>query len=290
MIIAELCQNHNGDLNVLNEMIYKAKEAGAWACKIQSFFADDLAEGWTSDYDRLKKLELDFDKHQIFYNTCKKIDIVPMTSVYDFRYTKELNDIGFKHIKIGSAQAKDTALIMRLCVAGFDVYVSTGGQNAHTLKLPTSVKCVMHCISKYPSAWNEAGILRMLSLGRHNPNAAMGFSDHTDPDAFNWDLPVKTAIYIGAQYVEKHFTILPKSETKDGKVSITFAQLKELCDFDRLTKDEQMASTPMLGMFFCNKSQDEIELIERYRNRWKSSRQNGLLSIAPQPETDQTLA
>lgn len=272
-------------------MVYKSKEAGAWACKIQSFFADDLAEGWKSDYDRLKRLELDFDKHQIFYNACKKLDIIPMTSVYDFKYVKDLNDIGFKHIKIGSAQAHDIQLIMRLVVGGFEVFVSTGGKNACDVRLPTSVRCVMHCVSKYPSHWTEAGLLRMLTLNRHNPNAAMGFSDHTDPDAFNWDLPVKTAILIGAKYIEKHFTILPKSETKDGKVSINFEQLKDICAFDRLTKNEQLEATPSLGLFFSDKTTDEIELIERYKGRWKqNSPQKGLLSIVASPETENSSA
>ena len=41
-IIAEFCQNHNGDFELLKEMIHAAKEAGATYGKIQAIFANDL--------------------------------------------------------------------------------------------------------------------------------------------------------------------------------------------------------------------------------------------------------
>ena len=39
-IIAEFCQNHNGDFELLKEMVYAAKENGADYAKIQTIFAD----------------------------------------------------------------------------------------------------------------------------------------------------------------------------------------------------------------------------------------------------------
>ena len=43
IIIAEFCQNHNGDLNLLKEMVWAAAEAGATYAKVQSMWADELA-------------------------------------------------------------------------------------------------------------------------------------------------------------------------------------------------------------------------------------------------------
>ena len=42
-IIAELCQNHNGDLSLMKEMVSAAAEAGATYAKVQSMLADDLS-------------------------------------------------------------------------------------------------------------------------------------------------------------------------------------------------------------------------------------------------------
>jgi sialic acid synthase SpsE len=43
IIIAEFCQNHNGDLKILKEMVWAAAEAGATYAKVQSMLADELA-------------------------------------------------------------------------------------------------------------------------------------------------------------------------------------------------------------------------------------------------------
>ena len=42
MIIAEFCQNHNGNNLILEKMIKAAKNGGAKFAKIQSILADDL--------------------------------------------------------------------------------------------------------------------------------------------------------------------------------------------------------------------------------------------------------
>ena len=41
-LIAELCQNHNGDEYLLNKMIEDALEGGATHIKVQSIFSNDL--------------------------------------------------------------------------------------------------------------------------------------------------------------------------------------------------------------------------------------------------------
>ena len=74
-IIAELCQNHNGDLKILEEMVHAASESGAKFAKIQSMLSKDLThrkrfdeglvEGgevrvrkrpYDAEYERLSKL------------------------------------------------------------------------------------------------------------------------------------------------------------------------------------------------------------------------------------------
>ena len=81
-IIAELCQNHNGDIKILEEMVHAASEAGADYAKIQSLHSDELThrkrfddgliEGnkvkvikrpFKNEYDRLKKLDLSETDH-----------------------------------------------------------------------------------------------------------------------------------------------------------------------------------------------------------------------------------
>ena len=91
IIIAEACQNHNGDLKILKDMIYAAKDAGADYIKIQSMLADELSyrerfengvveNGLTKvirrpyqpEYDRLKNLDLNDDDHSWFVEECHR--------------------------------------------------------------------------------------------------------------------------------------------------------------------------------------------------------------------------
>ena len=89
-IIAELCQNHNGDIKILEEMVHAASESGADYAKIQSLhsselthrkrFDEGLIEGgkvkvikrdYLSEYERLKKLDLEEEDHLKFLDPLK---------------------------------------------------------------------------------------------------------------------------------------------------------------------------------------------------------------------------
>ena len=76
-IIAELCQNHNGDLGTLKEMVVKAKYSGADIVKIQSIKANSLTKRdkyesyrkYSDEYQRLASLELSMDDELEFIHT-----------------------------------------------------------------------------------------------------------------------------------------------------------------------------------------------------------------------------
>ena len=91
-IIAELCQNHNGDIKILQEMVHAAAESGADFAKIQSIdstelthrsrFDEGLVEGgkikvikrpFKAELERLSKLDLSEKQHQLFIEYCKNI-------------------------------------------------------------------------------------------------------------------------------------------------------------------------------------------------------------------------
>ena len=67
----------------------------------------------------------------------------------------------------------------------------------------------------------------------------VGFSDHTKVKDTGL-LACKIALAMGADVIERHFTILEESLTKDGPVSINPSQLKELKNFASLSRHERM--------------------------------------------------
>ena len=121
IFIAELCQNHNGDFEILKDMIYAAKESGADYVKIQNIFADMLSHrkkfdngleenGVTKvinrpydlEYARLKKLELSYDQQAQFIEICEKAGVKPLTTVFTRDSVNKIKELGFKNIKIAS--------------------------------------------------------------------------------------------------------------------------------------------------------------------------------------------
>ena len=111
-IIAEACQNHNGDRTVLKEMITAAKDAGADIIKIQSMLAEDLTQRpqfetgikdsakaktiqrpYKPEYARLKPMDLDDDAHRWFIAECQKAGIKPMTTIFSWSRLKFLTSL-----------------------------------------------------------------------------------------------------------------------------------------------------------------------------------------------------
>jgi len=272
VIIAELCQNHRGNLTVLREMVGEAARAGAKFAKIQTFFADDLARRWRDRYNHYKELELSWSDHEKFVGYCLSEGITPMTSVYNPRYLSQLNEIGFRHIKVGSADAQNEHLIRFINVNGMKSYVSTGGQDLSGIpKGLKGIECYFHCVSKYPGNYKEANLSRFIRMKEYFPNTKIGFSDHTFPEDPNALLPSMVASALGAAYIEKHFTICCRSLTKDGGVSINFKQLKKLCEFHERTTDFKLTMLPEIpvDLFRDNMDQEEKEIIQKYQGRWK---------------------
>jgi sialic acid synthase SpsE len=264
MIIAEFCQNHLGDMDLLHQMVIKAREAGAWAGKIQSFFADDLTDEWKHDYDRIKKCELDWDKHRQFVVWCNAVGLVPMTSVYSARYAQQIWNAGFQHVKIGSAQCMDTSLILGYIQAGFKTILSTGGHELKDIPKLGPLFAVLHCVSQYPMDPRNADLTRMLLIRKWWPTAMIGFSDHSAGSVASC-----MAMVLGAQVIERHFTLLEGSKTKDGPVSIGFDALKSLCDYDKLSLQDKLDRDTKAGMLVYPKTQAEKDLIAKYKTRWK---------------------
>ena len=89
-IIAEAGVNHNGSIDLAYKLIDVAAKAGANAIKFQTFKAENLVirdakkadyqkqSGNTDDsqFDMLKKLELDLDDHKNLIDYCNKKGII----------------------------------------------------------------------------------------------------------------------------------------------------------------------------------------------------------------------
>jgi N,N'-diacetyllegionaminate synthase len=298
IIIAEFCQNHKGDRKLLGEMIAAAQANGADYAKIQTIFSADLTKRerfengvtlpdgtvktikrpYQPEYDRLHPMDLTMDDYAWFVEECNRVGIKPLTTIFSRHRAADMAKLGWKDVKVASYDCASLPMIEDLAAHFEHLFISTGStydwEIARTAQaLKDHSFSFLHCITIYPTPLHELHLRRMNWLRGFTPS--VGFSDHTSV-AQDGSKAALAALAMGAEIVERHFTILPSSETKDGPVSMNPAQLKELTDFAKLPIHERLArvrqSMPefdqMLGQEQRPLSPTELLNRDYYRGRF----------------------
>ena len=264
-IIAEICQNHKGDRKILAEMIHAAKDAGADIVKGQIIFSEDLVprdrfeEGivesngvrkaikrpYQSEYLRLSQLDLAEDDYRFFIEEADRAGVTPMLTVFSRGRIPLSAALPWKErlVKVASYDCGSFPMIRELTKHFNHLIVSTGAtfdeeiaETAAILRESGKSYAMLHCVTSYPNTLEMCNLARIGWLKQFAPE--VGWSDHTlvERDGLK---AAKVAIMLGADYIERHFTILPVGETKDGPVSITPKLLRELVEFARMPREEQ---------------------------------------------------
>jgi N,N'-diacetyllegionaminate synthase len=262
-IIADFCQNHNGNFEILKSMINEAADAGAHFGKMQTIFADSLSyredfengrldsdgkvlaikRPYNPEYERLKKLELTYKEHEEFIKECNNAGIIPLTSVFTIDSIPMIKDMGWKFVKVASYDCGSLPLIKELSNHFEELIISTGAtydyeiENAANYLNNINKKfSFLHCVTIYPTPLEYMNLKRMEYLRKFTDS--VGLSEHSLVERDGVKASI-AAIYLGADVIERHFTILPADSTKDGKVSIRSEHIKELINFSNLSKKEQ---------------------------------------------------
>jgi sialic acid synthase SpsE len=131
----------------------------------------------------------------------------------------------------------------------------------------------LHCVTIYPTPLSELHLRRIDWLRQYAP--IVGFSDHTlyERDGLTG---TKAAIWYGAEIIERHFTILDRTKTKDGPVSISPDDVRELVAFAEASKADQRAELRerisdievVLGKPTREMSEAELKNRDYYRGRF----------------------
>jgi N,N'-diacetyllegionaminate synthase len=246
LIIAEAGVNHNGSVEIAKNLIDKAKECGADAVKFQSFKADELVSRKAekasyqklttnaneSQYEMIKKLELDESVHRELLNYCNQKEIEFLSSPFDLESIDLLNNLGLSTIKIPSGQITDFLYLKKIGALSKKVILSTGMANLreikdalHILTASGTAKehiTILHCNTEYPTPFEDVNLRAMLTI-RNTFNVKVGYSDHTS----SIEVPI-AAVALGATVIEKHFTLDRNMIGPDHKASLEPPELKSM--------------------------------------------------------------
>ena len=205
LFIAEIGMNHNGNLDLCNELVRQAKWAGADIAKFQL--------GWRDKPDEINHIDRKRLEHLI--ETCNYYDIEFMTSIFHEEALDLTRGLELKRYKIASRTLIDNPqLVKDILDLNKQTFISLGMWESKELPFPEYNNVdYLWCKSMYPTTpWDLKNMPKDFTKLKID-----GFSDHS----IGIEIPL-TAIARGATIIEKHFT-LDKSDTtiRDHSLSLT---------------------------------------------------------------------
>jgi len=245
-IIAEAGVNHNGSIKLAKKLIDVASEAGVDAVKFQTFKAEHLVSKNTqkadyqkettdaseSQFDMIKKLELDVDTHLELIAYCKSKNIMFLSTPFDHESIDMLNDLGLEIFKIPSGEITNLPYLRHIGRLGKKVILSTGmadiGEIEDALDILVEAGTskddinVLHANTMYPTPMEDVNLRAMLTIG-NTFDIAYGYSDHT----LGIEVDI-AAVALGASVIEKHFTLDKSMDGPDHKASLEPQELSAM--------------------------------------------------------------
>lgn len=267
-IIAEAGINHNGDLGLAKELVDIADEAGADFVKFQSFVTSALVSKTTSQakyqidnnksdasqFKMLSQYELTFEEQIELFEYCQQKSVQFLTTAFDnMSLDFVCNTLGMKTIKISSGDLTSLPFLTNIATRFDDIILSTGmgtlsdiqsavasilfakehGEPSDKKELdivwsePSLLKrlgelTILHCTTNYPARLGEINLRAMETL-RRAFGTKVGYSDHTQGNHVSI-----AAVAMGAEVIEKHFTINRNMDGPDHLASLEPDELKNL--------------------------------------------------------------
>ena len=206
-------------------MISEAAKAGIHAVKFQTYKAETLAsknspyywdireEPMDSQYKLFKKFDsFGFAEYAELAQYAEDKDVEFLSTPFDVNSADYLESL-MNVYKISSSDLNNLKFIEYQAKKNKPIILSVGASNEDEIertvelirKYNDKMLVLMHCVLEYPTPYEHANLNKIESLKNKYPDLVIGYSDHTKPDA-NYDV-LKTAFNLGAQVIEKHFTL-----------------------------------------------------------------------------------
>ncbi len=269
-IIAEAGVNHNGQIEMAMQLIDAAADAGADTIKFQTFRTEELVSRHAakavyqqaltdpeeSQFEMIKKLELDQPTHLLLKKQCRQRGINFLSTPFDLTSLDFLVDVmKLSTIKIPSGEITNTPLLVRVGATNRRIILSTGmsslGETEAALgalafgmlrghETPSLTEfsrafssqagqaalaekvILLHCTTEYPTPFNDVNLRAMETL-KQAFGLPVGLSDHTQ----GLIIPIAAAA-LGARVIEKHFTLDRTLPGPDHKASLEPDELSQM--------------------------------------------------------------
>jgi N,N'-diacetyllegionaminate synthase len=245
-IIAEAGVNHNGSAQLAKQLIDIAVDSGADAVKFQTFKTENLVsknaqkadyqkettDESESQFDMIKKLELDVGVHRELIAYCQEKNIMFLSTPFDHDSIDMLSNLLLQIFKIPSGEITNLPYLRHVGSLEKQVILSTGMSNLQEVGdalnilidagTPKENVTVLHANTMYPTPMEDVNLEAMLTIQKEF-GVAIGYSDHT----LGIEVDI-AAVAMGASVIEKHFTLDKTMDGPDHKASLEPKELKAM--------------------------------------------------------------
>lgn len=248
IIIAEAGVNHNGSLEMAKQMVVAAKEAGADYVKFQTGIPEKVISKFAemADYqktnvgvkesqlDMVRKIMLPGNEFQELKEYCDLQKIKFMSTPFDLTSIDVLAPLGMDYWKIPSGEITNLPYLRKIAELHQPVILSTGmsciGEIEDAIRILTEGGLqkeqisLLHCNTEYPTPFEDVNLKAMHTL-KECFGVRVGYSDHTK----GIEVPI-AAVAMGAEIIEKHFTLDKTLPGPDHVASLEPHELKAMVD------------------------------------------------------------
>ena len=243
IIIAEAGVYHNGDMEMAREMVRAARKAGADYVKFQTAvpelvissiapkaaYQEETTGSGESQLDMCRRIHLPLTAYAELAELCRREGIGFMSTPFDLVSIDALEPLDMDWWKIPSGEITNLPYLRRIASLRHPIIMSTGMSTLAEVKTAVDILtadglsrdhiALLHCNTQYPTPMADVNLRAMDSL-RRVTDGPVGYSDHT----VGIEVPV-AAVAMGAEIIEKHFTLDKNLPGPDHRASLDTDEL-----------------------------------------------------------------
>ena len=243
-IIAEAGVNHNGNYELAKKMVDVAKQAGVDYIKFQTFKPEKLVSRYAekakyqkettgskeTQLEMLQKLTLTEYNFKKLKEYCDSIELGFVSTPFDLESIEFLELFDMDFWKIPSGEITNLPYLEAIAKTGRKIIMSTGMSNIEEIRAAIDVLEqngtkeieLLHCNTQYPTPFEDVNLRAMQNM-KEIFGKRVGYSDHT----LGIEVPI-AAVAMGAEVIEKHFTLDKNMEGPDHRASLNPAELTQM--------------------------------------------------------------
>lgn len=209
IVIAEIGNNHGGNVELAKQMVKAAVQAGTPYVKFQTMIPERLLAPHHPAFEEFSREALSFDDFRTLHRFCVEQGAIFLSTPFDPESADFLEELDVPAFKIASGDLTHLPLLRHIASKHRPILLSTGASTLDDIdRAVTAIRAVtdaelivLHCTAAYPCPDDEAN-LAVIPMLANRYGCRVGLSDHTVGVEIGLG-----AVALGAVIVEKHFTI-----------------------------------------------------------------------------------